>query len=151
MKWKTKKQKRKLEKTMQTKNQYKELVKKRKEAFDKYELINGYTEKSLAEELKKRGLEEKDVITMGYGMYMKMQDYSDYLHEMDELNQEEIENKKDKEFLKDMFVYALQQTEYNYTESITDALSLIRLTEMELNDNELMKEALEEAKKQVKG
>lgn len=130
---------------------YKEFKKEKQEKFDNFEgKIFAFSKTQLEKGMKRLNAEPKDFYNMGCGMFILKSRIKEFEKMMDDFDNELKEKlHQDYNFCYDAFKYELSNHEYNITYELNDTLNSLDLAYEEVMNNEIIKKALENAKKYV--
>lgn len=133
-------------------NQYREMSRKHQEEVNNFPMKFAFGDKQFENMMAEWNLTMNDldkIVSTGYGGYMLKSDVESYKamgkRHSEELKQA-IENDKTGDgFIYDMFIYELANHEYGCTGEVEDTLEALGMTLEEINENPVMKKALEKA------
>lgn len=115
-------------------------------AFGDEQIERKIKELKLSKDPKKRA---EQIVYIGAGGFVLKEDYPALLDMFKRHQRERIEAMTDEEngakYLYDMFRYELKNHEYGYTVDASDTLEALGITEKDLAENLVMKEAFEKA------
>ena len=104
-----------------------------------------FSNEQFEEGLKKLGTTKEEILSTGYGGYIRKKDKNKYIQMWGEINKKETENLKDDTFLYQAFRYELNNHEFGYTYDLEPALSALNLKFETLTKREM--KILDKAKK----
>lgn len=136
-------------------NKYNELKNRHQDEYNKFPIEFAFDDKQFKRGMESLGLKETDtdkVVGIGYGGFIRKEDFSSYKEMLDrhyEELQNEIKNDLTGEgFIKDMFVSEMLNHEYGYTNEICEVLSSLGLTYAKVMNNDNLKHGLELAEQE---
>lgn len=136
-------------------SRYAELKEKHSKEFNQFPMRFAFDDKQFKKAMEELGLNENDtdkVTSIGYGGLIRKTDVEAYIEMCERHNNEiqnEIENDKTGEgFIKDMFLYELNNHEYIETYDILDTLEALNLTENDILNNKNLETGLRLAKEE---
>lgn len=137
-------------------NQYQAMNARHQAEVDKFPFMFAFSPKQFEEGMVKLGLKPTDtdkILSIGGGGYIRKTD-RDALHEMLDRHAAETQAAVDADetgegFVRDMFVYELDNHEFSYTMDTTDTLEALGLTAEEVYADPKLRHGLREAKKIV--
>ncbi len=135
---------------------YQEMKKRQQEELKKIPIKYAFSDEQLKKGMKELGLNENDtdkIVAIGAGGFMKKTDVEAY-KEMQKKHNKEFwtEIAKDKvgdKFIKNMFLYELNNHEYSYTNDITDTLMSLGLSNKDIEENKNLRTGLILAEKEI--
>ena len=135
---------------------YQEIKKRQEEELKKIPIKFAFTDEQFKQGMKELGLNENDtdkIVSIGAGGFMKKTDVEAY-KEMQKKHNKEFwtEIAKDKvgdKFIKNMFLYELNNHEYSYTNDITDTLMSLGLSNKDIEENKNLRTGLILAEKEI--
>lgn len=135
---------------------YQEMKKRQEEELKKIPIKFAFTDEQFKQGMKELGLNENDtdkIVSIGAGGFMKKTDVEAY-KEMQKKHNKEFwtEIAKDKvgdKFIKNMFLYELNNHEYSYTNDITDTLMSLGLSNKDIEENKNLRTGLILAEKET--
>ena len=137
-------------------NKYEEMRKRHQKRVDDFPYGFAFSKGQFRDMMKNWALKETDtdeIYYIGGGGYIRKNDLEEYTKMCEEISKEEndlIEQDKTGEgYIKDMFVYELENHEYGYTHNEDDTLNDLNLTNDQLDKNPALKHGLELAKKEI--
>jgi len=126
------------------------VFKERQQAeFNDFPMAFAFSNIQFIEAMKKLGLTPEDtdkVVSMPSGGILRKTDAAKYGTMNRRHRTEFTEAMKDPAFAYEAFVYELQNHEYSYTYDVTDTLEALGITTEEIENNPVLKEALDRAK-----
>jgi len=128
------------------KNKYIQLKDKIQKEINKFPCFFAFSEEQFKEGLKKLKTTKENIISVGYGGFIKKEDKKNYLDMFKNHNKEMEQARKDNLFLYEMFYYELANHEFIITYDYTDTLNSLGLEYEDLNQREVT--ILEKAKTQ---
>jgi hypothetical protein len=131
-------------------NTYLEFKQKMQRDLDKFPIVFAFNEEQLKEGLKKLGVSKDKVVGVFGGGIIRASDKEKFVAMLEQHDREHKEMIKNKSYVYHMFRYELANHEYGYTGDDTDTLSSLGLTKAQVNNNPLLKEQLEKAKRGTK-
>jgi len=128
-------------------NSYIKFKEKKQKEVDNFPIFYAFNNKQLEDNLKKLGVNKKDIVSIGYGGFIKKADRHAFYKMFDEHKKEFDEQVKSDEFVYNMFQYELANHEYCITYDINDTLDALDLTLEQINEDKRLFELLTRAKK----
>lgn len=137
-------------------NKYQELKEKHQKAINKFPIKYAFSDEQFKKGMEELGLKANDydkVTSIGIGGgFIRKEDVDPFLKLMKK-NKKELqdaisEDKTGEGFIKDMFIYELNNHEYCITHDLEDTFEAIGITFNDINKNENLKHGLELAKKE---
>ena len=122
------------------KNLYVELQDKHQAEYNAFPMIFAFSNEQFNEGLKKLDATPKEIVSLGYGSYIRKADISDFEKMVTRLNNEKSEmlNNNDR-YTYQAFLYELANHEYGYTYDIEPTLQALNLTADQVaNDHRLV-------------
>ena len=122
------------------KNLYVDLQDKHQAEHDAFPMIFAFSNEQFNEGLKKLDAAPKEIVSLGYGTYIRKADISDFEKMVTRLNNEKSEmlNNNDR-YTYQAFLYELANHEYGYTYDIEPTLEALSLTADQVaNDHRLV-------------
>lgn len=138
-------------------NQYQILNARHQSEVDAFPFMFAFSQKQFDEGMARLGLEPTDtdkILSIGGGGYIRKSD-RDALHELLNRHAAETQAAIDADetgegFVRDMFVYELDNHEYGYTGDLSDTLDALGLTLEEVKADPKLKHGLQEACKIIR-
>lgn len=137
-------------------NKYEEIKNKHQKRVDEFPLGFAFSNEQFKNMMEKWGLKETDtdkIYSIGAGGFIRKTDLEEYNKMWNEISKEHkdlIEQDKTGEgYIKDMFVYELENHEYGYTHELEDTLDALELTYDQVMESLSLKHGLELAKKEI--
>ena len=135
---------------------YQEMKKRWQEELKKIPKKFAFTDEQFKKGMKELGLNENDtdkIIGIGAGGFMKKTDVEAY-KELSQKHFKEFWTEITKDavgdkFIKNMFLYELNNHEYGYTNDITDTLMSLGLSDKDIKENENLRTGLLLAEKEI--
>ena len=132
---------------------YSEMRKQQQKEFDKFPMMFAFDDEQFDEGMKKLGVtEEEQVISIGFGGFIRKSDVRKYNNMQDrflkEFQHSIMADKTGEKFIKGMFIEEMRNHEYSYTKEIEPVFVALGLTMDTVNDFENLKHGLELAKKE---
>lgn len=135
---------------------YQEMKKRQQEELKKIPRKYAFSDEQFKQGMKDLGLNENDtdkIVGIGAGGFMKKTDVEAY-KELQKKHFKEFwtEIAKDTvgdKFIKNMFLYELNNHEYSYTNDITDTLMSLGLSDKDIKENENLRTGLLLAEKEI--
>ena len=121
-------------------NLYVNLQDKHQAEYDAFPMIFAFSNEQFEEGLKKLNTAPKEIVSLGYGTYIRKADISDFEKMVTRLNNEKSEmlNNNDR-YTYQAFLYELANHEYGYTYDIEPTLQALNLTADQVaNDHRLV-------------
>lgn len=135
---------------------YQEMKKRQQEELKKIPIKYAFSDEQLKKGIKELGLNENDtdkIVAIGAGGFMKKEDVESYKElskkHFKEFWTEIIKDKVGDKFIKNMFLYELNNHEYSYTNDITDTLMSLGLSDKDIRENENLRTGLLLAEKEI--
>ncbi len=123
-------------------NKYEEVKARHQKMVNDFPLGFAFSNEQFKNMMEKWNLEEKDtdkILSIGAGGFIRKTDLELYKKMWDEIRKENknlIEQDKTGEgYIKDMFVYELNNHEYSYTHNIFDTLEALNISEADIKNN----------------
>ena len=137
-------------------NKYEEIKDKHQIRVNNFPLGFAFSDQQFKNMLENWGLKETDtdkIYSIGAGGFIRKTDLEEYTKMWDEIRKEEkdlIEQDKTGEgYIKDMFLYELENHEYGYTHELEDTLDALELTYDQVMGSSSLKHGLELARKEI--
>lgn len=137
-------------------NKYEEIKNKHQKRVNEFPLGFAFSNEQFKDMMEKWGLKENDtdkILSIGAGGFIRKTDLTEYNKMWDEIRKENndlIEQDKTGEgYIKDMFVYELENHEYGYTYELDDTLDALELSYDQVMEIPTLKHGLELAKKEI--
>ncbi len=137
-------------------NKYEEIKNKHQKRVNEFPLGFAFSNDQFKDMMEKWGLKENDtdkILSIGAGGFIRKEDLTEYNKMWDEIRKEHndlIEQDKTGEgYIKDMFVYELENHEYGYTYELDDTLDALELSYDQVMESPTLKHGLELAKKEI--
>lgn len=137
-------------------NKYEEIKNKHQKRVNEFPLGFAFSNDQFKDMMEKWGLKENDtgkILSIGAGGFIRKEDLTEYNKMWDEIRKEHndlIEQDKTGEgYIKDMFVYELENHEYGYTYELDDTLDALELSYDQVMKSPTLKHGLELAKKEI--
>ena len=136
---------------MNTKKEtYEQMQTRHQDENNKLPLKFAFSDEQFEQMLKEFGCHKSEICSLGLGSFCKKTDLKLILDTHKRFRQEEKEAMKDKAFCKSMFFYEMYNHEYTINEQgREDVLDACGLTEEDLSQNKILKEAFDECEKKV--
>ena len=137
-------------------NKYEEIKNKHQKRVNDFPLGFAFSNQQFKDMMEKWELKETDtdkIYSIGGGGFIRKTDLEEYNKMWTEIRKEEkdlIEQDKTGEgYIKDMFLYELENHEYGYTHELEDTLNALELTYDQVMENPTLKHGLELARKEI--
>ena len=137
-------------------NKYEEIKNKHQKRVDDFPLGFAFSNQQFKDMMEKWELKETDtdkIYSIGGGGFIRKTDLEEYNKMWTEIRKEEkdlIEQDKTGEgYIKDMFLYELENHEYGYTHELEDTLDALELTYDQVMESPSLKHGLELARKEI--
>ena len=137
-------------------NKYEEIKNKQQKRVNDFPLGFAFSNNQFKDMMEKWGLKETDtdkIYSIGSGGFIKKSDLEAYNKMWDEIRKENKDlieqDKTGEDYIKDMFVYELENHEYGYTHELEDTLDALELTYEQVMESPSLKHGLELAKKEI--
>lgn len=133
------------------KETYIEFKKRQADEFAKFPMHFAFSNAQFAKAMENLGLTPEDtdkVVSVPGGGIIRKSDSMKYTDLLIRHSTESTEAMKDPEFAFEAFRYELSNHEYNYTYDVTDTIEALGFTFEEIENNQVLKEALNKAKKE---
>ena len=137
-------------------NKYEEIKNKHQKRVNDFPLGFAFSNQQFKDMMEKWGLKETDtdkIYSIGAGGYIRKTDLEEYKKMWDDIRKEHndlIEQDKTGEgYIKDMFLYELENHEYGYTHELEDTLDALELTYDQVMESPSLKHGLELARKEI--
>ena len=137
-------------------NKYEEIKNKHQKRVNDFPLGFAFSNQQFKDMMEKWGLKETDtdkIYSIGGGGFIRKNDLEEYNKMWTEIRKEEkdlIEQDKTGEgYIKDMFLYELENHEYGYTHELEDTLDALELTYDQVMESPSLKHGLELARKEI--
>jgi len=127
---------------------YLELKRKHQEEVNSFPMAFAFSKKQFIEAMEKLGLQETDtnkVYSIGGGGMIRKTDSGRMSEMVDRQYSEMQEARKDAQFLFEMFDYELSNHEYVITYDTADTLRALGITQEEVDNDPIMRDALHKA------
>ena len=132
---------------------YKEMKDRQQSEYNNFKgVFYAFNEQQFNKGMKKLGLEKDDlnkIYRIGAGGYLLKTKDEEFKNMLDRFDKEQKERMNDLNFCISMFKYEMYNHEYSYTWELDDTLRALNLTMEEINNNNILKEALKIAKNEV--
>ena len=128
-------------------NLYVDLQDKHQAEYDAFPMMFAFSNEQFEEGLKKLDATPKEIVSLGYGTYIRKADISDFEKMVTRLNNEKSEmlNNNDR-YLYQAFLYELANHEYGYTYDIEPTLQALGLTADQIADDHRLVTILNDAR-----
>lgn len=137
-------------------NKYEEIKNKHQKRVNDFPLGFTFSNKQFKDMMEKWGLTEKDtdkIVSIDGGGFLRKTDIEEYNKMWTEIRKEHkdlIEQDKTGEgYIKDMFIYELENHEYGYTYELDDTLDALELTREQIANSPSLCHGLELARKEI--
>ena len=137
-------------------NKYEEIKNKHQKRVNEFPIGFAFSNQQFKEMMEKWGLKETDIdkiLTIGAGGFIRKSDLNEYNRMWKEIRKEHNDlmeqDKTGDGYIKDMFVYELENHEYSYTRELKDTLDYLELTYTQVMKNPALKHGLELAQKEI--
>lgn len=137
-------------------NKYQILKEKQQKEFSEFPIVFAFSKDQFKDSMKKLGLEEQDinqVVAISGGGFIKKTDvpkFEEILSKHKKELEDNIANDKTGEgFIKDMFLYELNNHEYSYTKNEEAILEALGISQYQLRNNYCLMKGLELAKNEI--
>lgn len=137
-------------------NKYEEIKNKHQKRVNDFPLDFAFSNKQFKDMMEKWGLTEKDtdkIVSIDGGGFLRKTDIEEYNKMWTEIRKEHkdlIEQDKTGEgYIKDMFIYELENHEYGYTYELDDTLDALELTREQIANSPSLCHGLELARKEI--
>ncbi len=137
-------------------NKYEEIKNKHQKRVNDFPLGFAFSNQQFKDMMEKWELKETDtdkIYSIGGGGFIRKTDLEEYNKMWTEIRKEEkdlIEQDKTGEgYIKDMFLYELENHEYGYTHELEDTLDALELTYDQVMESPSLKHGLELARKEI--
>lgn len=137
-------------------NKYEEIRNKHQKRVDSFPLGFAFSDKQFKEMMEKWGLSENDtdkIVSIEAGGFIRKTDIEEYNKMWKEIRKEHEElikqDKTGEDYIKDMFVYELENHEYCITYELDDTLDALELTYNQVMNTPTLKHGLELAVNEV--
>ena len=127
-------------------NKYMKLKRKHQKEINEFPTMFAFNMEQFNEGMKKLGVTDKtELISIGYGGYIRKTDGETYVRMHKRMDEECAEAMKDPEYCYQMFRCELANHEYCISGDFEDTLNACGLTEDEVMENPMLLEALRKA------
>lgn len=137
-------------------NKYFEIKERHQKRVNEFPLMFAFSNSQFEDGMKKWGFTSEDtdkIYSIGAGGYIRKADLEEYNKMWDEIRKEHNdlikEDKTGDGYIKDMFVYELENHEYGYTYELDDTLNALELSYEKVMSDNALKNGLELARKEV--
>lgn len=134
-------------------NTYVQLKNKKQEEFNAFPMAFAFSNEQMKEGLDKLGITADEAVGIGAGGFIRKSDleaFKDMVKRWQDAEAEAIANDKTGEgFIKDMFVYELDNHEYSYTGDATPAIVALGLTYTKIRNNKALSRGFDLAHKEI--
>lgn len=138
------------------KNKYEEIREKHQKRINDFPIGFAFSDEQFKKMMENWGLKENDIDKLyfiGGGGFIRKKDSDEYNKMWDEIQKEHQDlinrDKTGEGYIKDMFVYELENHEYGYTHDLEDTLNALELTYNQVMKNPSLKHGLELARREV--
>lgn len=135
-------------------NQYRKLKQRQQDEVNAFPMKFAFNDKQFKQSMEELGLTEHDtdkVYSIGAGGFIRKEDskaYGELLRRLDEEMQAAIDSDKTGEgFIKDMFLYELNNHEYSYSYDLDPALDALGLSYSDIENSPSLSHGLKLARK----
>lgn len=131
-------------------NRYEEYRERTQKRYNEFPQGFAFSSKQLEEQMRKLGVTDKsELISIGYGGFIRKTDKQAYLEMIRETNEEKnkliADDKDGSGFIFDMFYSELNNNEYSYTYDIEDTLDALGYTEEDIQNDKRLANGLSKA------
>lgn len=131
-------------------NRYEEYRERTQKRYNEFPQGFAFSNKQLEEQMRKLGVTDKsELISIGYGGFIRKIDKQAYLEMIRETNEEKnkliADDSDGSGFIYDMFYYELNNHEYSYTYDISDTLDALGYTEEDIQNDKRLANGLSKA------
>lgn len=127
-------------------NKYIKLKEQHQKEVNEFPIMFAFSLEQFREGMEKLGVTKKEeLVSIGYGGYIRETDAEAYIQMHKRMNEEDREAMKDPEYCYEAFRYELANHEYIITGDFTDTLDALGLTEDEVLENSMLLDALKMA------
>ena len=137
-------------------NKYEEIKNKHQKRVNDFPLGFAFSNQQFKDMMEKWELKETDtdkIYSIGGGGFIRKTDLEEYNKMWTEIRKEEKDlieqNKTGEGYIKDMFLYELENHEYGYTHELEDTLDALELTYDQVMESPSLKHGLELARKEI--
>lgn len=121
---------------------------KHQQEVNEFPTFFAFSDEQFEEGKKKLGVtNNSELVSIGYGGYIRKSDEQEYIDMYKRMNAEDEEAMKDPEYCYEMFRYELSNHEYCISGDLEDTLDACGLTADEVLASQMLCEALERAKR----
>lgn len=129
-------------------NKYIKLKEQHQKEINEFPTMFAFNLKQFNEGMAKLGVADKtELISIGYGGYIRKTDKESYIRMYKRIRKEEKEAMKDPEYCYQMFKYELANHEYCISGDLEEVIGACGLTEDKIMENPMLLEALKRAEK----
>lgn len=129
-------------------NKYIKLKEQHQKEVNEFPMMFAFSDEQFKQGMEKLGVtNEKELVSIGYGGFIRKTDKDAYIQMYKRMDTERKEAMKDPEYCYEMFRYELANMEYCVTYDLEDTLNTLGLTEEEVMENPMMLDALKRARK----
>ena len=129
-------------------NKYIELKEQHQKEINEFPMMFAFSNEQFEEGMKKLGVRSSaELVSIGYGGFVRKTDAETYLKMLIRIGEEEKEAMQDPEYCYEMFRYELSNHEYCITYDLTDTLEALNLTVEEVSANPMLRDALKRAER----
>ena len=137
-------------------NKYEEIRNKHQKRVNDFPLGFAFDNEQFKKMMEKWGLTESDtdkIVSIDCGGFLRKSDIEEYNKMWDEIRKEHKnlieQDKTGNGYIKDMFVYELENHEYSYTYDLDDTLDALELTREEIAKSHALSNGLKLAKEEI--
>lgn len=134
-------------------NAYRQLKDEKQKEFNAFPMAFAFSEQQLKEGLDKLGITKDEAVGIGAGGFIRKSDLEDFkamVKRWQDAEAEAIANDKTGEgFIKDMFVYELDNHEFGYTGNSEDTVRSLGLTYEKIKSDKALSRGFDLARKEI--
>lgn len=134
-------------------NAYRQLKDEKQKEFNAFPMAFAFSEQQLKEGLDKLGITKDEAVGIGAGGFIRKSDLEDFkamVERWQDAEAEAIANDKTGEgFIKDMFVYELDNHEFGYTGNSEDTVRSLGLTYEKIKSDKALSRGFDLARKEI--
>lgn len=129
-------------------NKYIKLKEQHQKEVNEFPIMFAFSNEQFKEGMDKLGIRsEAELVSIGYGGFVRKTDAKAYMTMLARMSYEEKEAMKDPEYCYEAFLYELGNMEYCITGDLGDVLGALGLTEEEVMKNSMLCDALRRAER----
>lgn len=134
-------------------NAYRQLKDEKQKEFNAFPMAFAFSEQQLKEGLDKLGITKDEAVGIGIGGFIRKSDLEAFKAMVKKWNDAEAEaianDKTGEGFIKDMFVYELDNHEFGYTGNSEDTVRSLGLTYEKIESDKALSRGFDLARKEI--